>query len=264
MLSGSVSVLALAIAILALIRYDVVKLFKPLLTDVSLESTGKIEIGFSNYGPTISIPGSLIAKRSESFVVWIDAIVTSPTGAKNSLSWVFKSPLSYNFLDGETDLSSFGESACPIYVTPGIGSHGVFTFSDVNVWQGINEPLFAVTEKINRHVEEIISKEDNQNAAQTSLAALQSRVFTQAIADMGEAELLSILQKIESKMFWEAGLNVIEFSITTKHPSKTCLQSHSVYISDEDIVQLRRNTRQVLLSALGRPARFDKVTKKLV
>ena len=96
----SIGDLALAatavIALVALLRPDIERLFQRRRAVIDVHSAGRLEVGFSNFGPTLGLQGTMQAINADEFISFSKVIVVSVAdNLRHEFQWGVFRPQSF-------------------------------------------------------------------------------------------------------------------------------------------------------------------------
>jgi len=91
------------IAFVALVRPDIARMFDRLTATIEMHPAGRLEVGFSNFGPTIGVQGTLQAIGSDKFISFSKvAVERVADNLRYEFQWAVFRPQSFSSAPQQT------------------------------------------------------------------------------------------------------------------------------------------------------------------
>jgi hypothetical protein len=192
--------------------------------ELKIVSAGKIEIGFSIFGPIANPTLAISAERRDALIEKMTLQVTHEHGEQRFLDWRFLNEVQQQIRDPQGNVSSQYKN------TPAVALK-VSTLSLSERIVGFRDPKFEESDRTTtgpiaaqfRHNEK---QTDNAVALETLLHSMEFKQAQRAFEDF---------------MYWRAGKWEFLFSAQLAGVKKPHTQRFTVTFSDDDITELRRN-----------------------
>ncbi len=215
-------------------------------------TSGNIEIGFSNFGPTVGLMGTLRVLHKDVFVKRISAkVVREKDNSSHAFEWRAFRP----------NIISFNPSA-----PPPIQVASSFLLTTTNPWR-FN--IFFVDElfiaEMNPRVSEVPKKwtdfktaQIQQLQAKGGVAALlggqsTGQVIDDALFDefIKAGAVTDQFTQLDRSCYWNAGSYQLELAVETVGPNLTILRKYGFTLTEEDARLLRLNSIAILRVLCG-------------
>lgn len=224
------------------------KLFRP--GKITLYETGKIEIGYSNYGPTIGLMGAIRAHDRDQFIGDILLRVSKlKDQSVHDFSWVFfrERAVTHGQATGTGEnlelKAPFGFMAKRENPT-----NFDILFNDKNVFEEVQERLKKVQELWNAKLLEN-KVYGNQN---TDAEALQKA--SELFQTMGSEHLVHEATKdLDRLNYWDKGKYRLRIEVQTAEPDRVFTKEFSFSLTRNDLADLRKNTTLTILDVCAQP-----------
>jgi hypothetical protein len=233
--------LSFFVALIALVQVWLVEIWRRFFRrgSVDIVETGRIEVGFSNFGPTLSLYGTLRAVHHDHFVSSITLVVTRERdGATHDFRWeAFRSGASNStielpaaFLITTSEPHRYGI----VFVDPTTQAEVDAILAPIRqAWvaevQGHNPPLATPAE-----VEAFYNNE-----------FMPQPLHAQAHADLQRA------------LYWNPGRYALEMTVHTSRPTAPFTRTWAFVLTDENLASLRLNAIPTLRETCGRTAQYN-------
>jgi len=181
-----------------------------------------IEVGFTQYGPTLVISGTLTTTSKVMFIQEISVILERKRdGSRHLLNWFAFLPHSYNFqgLKG-IDL----KMAAKFMVTPEPYKYHI-VFSDQDRYAYIKPVLTTIKEEWGK----ILQDHPHQNQEELFAAFLQEPVA------------ITSLKELQKMSYWETGEYDVIINVATVKPKQDFQVKKSFRMTEDDIRGLKHN-----------------------
>lgn len=229
------------IAFIALIRPEIKTIFKSLTASIDFNPSGNFEIGFSSFGPTISIEGAFIPTIDDILIKNIDAkIVRQKDKAEHLFSWAaFRS----SNLERLTNQNLQIRSAHSFWLSRQREGFGNIIFSDKSGFNVLSRTLKDLQTKFLAYE---LDKHPKQAPNDTTIEDLYSSFHKknlQLFIDNNET--------IGDLFYWEPGIYNSEVIVDTNFPSKKYKFSFNFEITEEDKKSLKLNIQTMQRETCG-------------
>lgn len=197
------------------------------------------EVGFSSFGPTIGIYGTLLAIHRPVFVEDISVTVQRQRDqAQHQFNWLaFRS----NQLTLGTAQGLVLELASGFIVTPTQPHRYNILLSDRLQRQDMVTPMTQISR---------IWTDRDRNARAQNPTVNSAQLFQTLIKEGQVTQLWSAIQRL---CYWEAGEYSIEVRVRTLHPNRTFPLCKTFTISNQDAGHLRDNASVILAEGCTQP-----------
>ncbi|MDA0655937.1 MAG: hypothetical protein O2912_05965 [Proteobacteria bacterium] len=223
---------SLAVAILAFLRPELEKLLSKWVNAIAIYPSSLVEIGFSSFGPTIGIAGTLFASHRNQLVQSISLdVVRQRDNATHKFEWLLFRDLDYLQMD-----RSKIDVATAFVVGRDASKPFNILFNDSRTLDLFRDDLMGLQNLFRSFCnEQQISAEifDNESWYQAHEKFVQS-----SETDTSES---SIYSKMKDIFYWEPGDYSFSISIMTDKPDKTFRSNYSFHLSDVDSQALTLN-----------------------
>jgi hypothetical protein len=252
----------LAVAILALVLPWIVGLYKRLFRSgtVDIYETGMLEIGYSGFGATIGVMGTLRSRDRDMFIQRVFLTLTSPAGgAPQKFEWsAFRTTKTVLGQTGTIigQVGQTGEVSVDVpasFMISAIQPHRYnIIFSDTRLFQQMQSMLQNLVRSwrpfVQANVGEIGGATDPQ--AQRKLLQAVNRAYDKF---SNTPEYVAALAEIERLFFWIPGVYKLTIHIDTARPSRHYSKTWAFTLSELDVNNLKQNYSAILDEACGLP-----------
>lgn len=222
---------------------------------LSIYKTGRLEIGYSNFGPTLALNGTLRAERKTVFVREIQASVTKVRdGSSHQFEWMaFRST---QLRVGATDSMTL-ELPAGFNVSPEQPYRYHIFFSDRQTRLELESVLVQVLQAWRGYVlskpEQIKKALGTPGVTQEALALnIYDSEFSRTSREYQQAwELLT------RKNYWEAGPYALRMTVHTPDGRKRFVETWQFILGEEDFQNLRLNALATLREICLGQARYN-------
>jgi len=244
------------VAVVALIQPWLVALYKRLFHSGRLEiyETGLAEIGYSFWGPTIALYGTLRSRDRELFVRSVELRLTLlENGVKASpriLQWVAFRPLTT--ILGRTTLEMEVTQPASFMVNPTQPHQFNIFFSDLLIQNQVRRCLEKAQKKWLEHISEggKLDKVRSKSSDPTQQQRLIAQYLDQAYPTFTQTtEYEAALTEIRDLMVWKTGNHLLTFTAQTAKPDRTYKRSWLIVLTEEQEAGLRSNAETILEAA---------------
>lgn len=235
----------LILAVYAVVQVWIVFLWKRFVRKgkLKIHETGTIEIGYSNYGPTIALNGTLRGLHQAVFVREIQLLVTrDKDSSAHKFQWLaFRSP--------ELDLTASTPVSLEIpsgfMVIPSIPHRYNIIFNDTATLGEIR-PLYdgylsawnKTIEKMNEPLTLLQQLIDPNKVLQNKVSLIQKFQKSQATDQVHGS--------IERLCYWDTGKYKLTMTVYASDPNMSFSKTYAFSISEQDSISLRANVIPVL------------------
>lgn len=208
---------------------------------VDLYTAEVAEVGYSNFGPTLGLYGTITTIHKDSFISNISLVVIRERDrAQYNFNWLaFRSN---QFTIGANSQISF-ELPSGFIITPTQPHRYNILFSD---FQRYSEMLPAI-----RQIQDVWATEV-RTALSISPLPNYATLFDN-LARSGRAEIVDFHTRIQRLCYWEVGDYSVRIRIRTSNPQHDFLFSRRFSLSEEDVNRLRLNVISILAELCRQP-----------
>lgn len=232
---------ALILAVFAIVQVWIIALWKKFIWTgkIDILNSGWIEIGFSGWGPTISLNGSLRARRKEVFVKDISLSVTRESdGANLDLQWAaFKSPQ----IKLGDPTSTTVELPSGVNVRTDQPLRYSYVFCNKTILSQIQRRLAPIQAECKEYGQ---SKQDKILRALSKSNAVQAIVLEQIFEEyIDTSEIFEpVLRFHESTNWWEVGKYRLRINVNASIPDKIFSKEWSFVLDEDACSSLKENS----------------------
>lgn len=230
----------LMLAIYGILQLWIVGIWKMIFRRARVENflTNTVEIGYSNFGPTVALFGTLASLHKESFINNISLIVRRiRDNAEYHFDWLaFRST---QFSIGINPQITF-ELASGFMITPTQPHRYNILFSDRQRWSEM-EPLM-------RQIERDWSDRIRSNLPSATIN--YNELFANFVREERSTDFHTRIQRM---CYWEAGTYSVQIRIQTANPNRFFLFNRNFVLTEEDAERLRFNTIIILAELCRQP-----------
>jgi len=228
------------ISALALAQVWIIALFKRLRKAlVDIHESGTIEIGYSSYGPTVGIVGTIRTLHKDAFVKNIELkVIRKKDNATHRFHWyAFRSTTLFTAEDTPTL-----EIASSFLLTQKDPLKYNIFFTDESFVADIRPKVANVakawiTFKENK-LQELKEKYQGQYDSLSKHPMLESQIYDEFAKSGGTTNSFTILDRA---CYWEEGTYGLDIIVNTTNPRESFIKSFSFDLSEEDTHQLKLN-----------------------
>ena len=248
---------SLAVALIAVVQPWAISLYKRLRHKGAIDTyqTGFIEVGFSNYGHTLGLLGTLRGSYQDVFVTRIHLIVTREKDqATQRFGWrAFRGNTSTLGKEEEVSVEAAG-SFLVTHTAP--HKYNIFFVSEGFAAEH-GAAANAVTEEWNKFIHERLKEiEPNWNGQVSAVLAdpaLSSSLFDGFLKTRAPTDLFT---RLNNAFFWHPGSYRIRYVVECAKPDRHFSKTWGFTLTEQDSEQLRLNAIGVLRVLCGIPATF--------
>jgi len=218
-------------------------------TKIHAYKSGRIEIGFSQFGPSITLLGTLKAEKRNGFINNIKLDVSKKNSSwERSFEWRAFKPYTFSLIPQEENIKLEFVSAF-LLTTDQSFKYNIIFLDDAF---------------IDEHYDKIVSiqnlwqkyKNNNQLEEISEISEKHFCIFKES------EEVVELLEKIEQIFYWEEGVYDIEMCIHTQRPSSKFITNYQTKINEEEIVKLKSNFINIIKFACGFNTNFKSIFLK--
>jgi hypothetical protein len=204
---------------------------------VKIYEAGRIEIGFSHLGPSISLLGTLKAEKKNAFISKIDLNVSKKNSDWNrTFEWRAFKPYTFSLIPQEENIRLEYVSAFLL------STDESFKYSIIFVDESF----------IDAHYNTIIEIQHIWQAFKKELRKEQSEITDDDFDNFfKQNRTTEILEIIDKAFYWEPDIYTIEMCVHTQKPASKFKTSFKTQINKEEIFTLKENYKSILKLACG-------------
>jgi hypothetical protein len=232
-----VPITSLIVAGAALFRPDIERLVRGRFSSLSFFPSGRVEIGFSDLGPTIALHGSWTAQHRDQFVHSMRLELTRiRDSATHAFQWLVFRPAKLIPKAEELEL------AMAFSVSPGEARVLNVLFNDIATKRRFEGELMKVRSLVNDRAKVF-------NFIPATMTNDQANQVFQSLMQDNDRGLLEAHETLSREFYWDVGSYNLSLyaAIGPKKDSLICKVSFSV--TREEAALLKQNTLGILLSA---------------
>lgn len=242
--SDLVTAATAAIALAGLLRPEFTKLIRRWKTTVDLHPAGRIEIGFSNFGPTVGIQGTLRAIGGDVFVIsgkiQIERLADH---LRHEFEWAVFRPHAFSF--GAANDEGY-EIASGFYLNESAPRRINIQFHDSTTAARFQQILPEVKRIWTEHLAE----------RQIMLATLTPREFSDVYQQFHSTtipQLAPLHSAVDRTFYWNEGTYRMTIEFKTSRPEKILATTFDFALSSTKSESLRVNAYTCLMVACDVP-----------
>src|ERR1700730_11315632 len=230
----SISDLAFAvtalIAFLALVRPDIERVFQRLRATIEMHPAGRLEVGFSNFGPTIGVQCTLQAIGSDEFISFSNVTVERVAdNLRHEFQWAVFRPQSFSGTAQQTYELASG-------FLLGVASPRRFNiqYNDSPTADSFRQSLIDLQRLWMEYLQA-------HTIVLADLPAAQMRATYNAFHQAHLSEISPLYGVIDRQFYWIQGPYRMTFELRTSRPNKTFTFQYTFTLSDAESQSLRLN-----------------------
>jgi hypothetical protein len=242
----SISDLALAvtalIAFLALVRPDIERVFQRLRATIEMHPAGRLEVGFSNFGPTIGVQGTLQAIGSDEFISFSNVTVERVAdNLRHEFQWAVFRPQSFSGTAQQTF-----EIASGFLLSVASPRRVNIQFHDSGTVDNFRQSLIELHRLWMDYLQA-------QAIVLANVPAGQMRATYNAFHQAHLAEITSLYSVIDRQFYWIQGAYRMKFELRTSRPAKRVTFNYTFALSDAESRSIQLNCIGCLLATCNVP-----------
>ncbi len=234
----------LILAIYGIIQVWLIALWKKYVRKgkIDIYETGAVEIGYSAFGPTIGLNGTLRALNKDVFVKSIDLmVVREKDRSQHIFHWIAFRPPKID-LAGIQPISM--EIPSGFLISPNSPHRFNIVFND-------NELFDDIRSIFNEYISEWYKVVDRLTKIQpSSSGVVQPEIVAQQVAiieDFRRSKIhIDTFTALDRKCYWEPGDYSLTMNVRTSKPDKVFTNNYHYSISESDSKNLKLNVITVL------------------
>lgn len=253
-MANSLTVVAAIGAGVAIVQPWVIGLWKRWIRSGSIEIyvTGFLEVGYSEFGPTLAVDGTFRAIHRDMFVERVNVRLTKNRDkSEHSFEWIaFRShrvPIG-----GTSEFRGFLEAASGFMVSPNSPHRVCIVLSDASTRESMQEQLTVVNGKFweLRRSQQFSVLDQRLLLEDEQKLEMMLRLAEAYRSDSTHVDAFGALNRI---CYWEGGKYDVELTVMTARPNRRFSNKWGIELSDENARQLRLN----VIAMIDRPLYID-------
>lgn len=233
-IQGNYQIISLIIAILALIRPELSKIWRLAKGKIIFYPAGRLEIGFSDFGPTIGINGTLCAQALDQLIVRSEIKLTRlRDNATYSYDWALFREVDYIQLQ-----NSKIDVATAFSVIAGQSKKINIQFHDRNTLDLYKDYLIKLRVSYSKYISE--NKGETEDALR--------EIFCK-----DNQERIEAYHKMGKYFYWQPGDYKFEISFFTGNSRNKFCYAYNFSLSEEECSQIDLNRVLLIDAALFKP-----------
>jgi hypothetical protein len=230
-----------AVAVLAFFRPDFEHLSRRWRANIDMHATGRLEVGLSNFGPTIGLQGTLQAIRGDVFVSFSRLIVERVSdNLHHEFQWaVFRG----------TQLSAAPQTfeiASGFLLSVAAPRRFNIQFHDSGTADAFRQPLIDLQRLWTDYLQA-------QKIVPVEIAPDQIRDHYNQFHQTRLSDITPLFQIIDRQFYWIAGQYRIRLELYTTRPAKRFIYNYRFELSDAESRLLHLNCIGCLMAACSVP-----------
>jgi hypothetical protein len=227
------------IAFAALFRPDIERLFRRGAVD--LHPAGRLEVGFSTFGPTIGLQGTLQAIHRDAFVTYSRVMVERITdNLRHEFQWAIFRPqsLGANLQQAEIASGFLLSVAAPRRFN--------IQFHDTGTADTFRQSLIDLQKLWIDYLQ-------TNAIVIANVPSGQMRGIYDTFHNVKNAEIAPLFQVIDRQFYWVSGAYRMTLELRTTRPMKTITSNYTFALSETESNTLRLNAIACLLATCNVP-----------
>lgn len=246
---------SLIVAAIALVQPWAIALWRKLVRPgtIDIHETGTIEIGYSSYGPTIGLRGTLRAVHRDHFVRNIElTVIKERDGSHHSFEWLlFKAEKMTS--QGKDDISLEIAAGFMLLITQ------PRSYSILFVDAATRAEIKPALETLQREWTKYATAKGTGPAESIQVAigkALveSSTAFQNFSKERVATDTYSILER---RLYWEPGRYFLQMRVNTTRPENTFHRNWTFELSEPDFQSLRLNAVAIISEACSQVTNYN-------
>ncbi|HEY0319350.1 MAG TPA: hypothetical protein VGC66_00105 [Pyrinomonadaceae bacterium] len=245
----------LVVAVIALVQPWVVGAYKRLFKAgaVDINETALIEVGYSPFGATIGLQGTLRSRDRDLFIKFINlTLVKQRDNSKYQFDWVV-------FRTAKTIIGQSGEVALDVpssFMIATAQPHRYnIVFSDTKLFQEIRPTLEGIRQSWLTYLQGIGQSDELEEYLTSANPALKRKLLKSLKRSYDKFSILpeqvNSLTILEKAFYWEPGIYRLSIHVGTTRPDRHYSKSWSFTLLEADVNNLRNNVITIMEETCG-------------
>jgi hypothetical protein len=247
--------LATIVAFIALIQPWLLSLWRRLFKrgSIDIHPTSLIEVGYSGFGATIGLMGTLRAVDRDMFVQWVKLILVRSDDSVREFEWnAFRTPkISVGTAVGQS--AEVGLQVPFSLLILALQPHQFnIIFSDPELIRAAQPTIQAMHSAWIERTQKLglgLQPSQSHPNYQQNLKRWQ-RAFTEFLTDITVQEALAVLNHL---FYWNVGTYHLTMYVQTARPNKVYKETWSFTLTEGDVEKFKSNTYSILEELCGLP-----------
>ena len=229
------------VGLAALVRPDVSRAFRHWRSKIDVHPAGQIEIGFSIFGPTVGIQGTLRAIGRDEFVArsWM-TIERISDHLRHDFEWAVFRP------QAVSPPSASWEVAAGFLVSKAAPRRFNIQFHDTATAKRLSAPLTELKNAWLQHLQK-------KNIRLADVQPKDVRKEYDQFLELNKETSGRAYQAIDRDFYWVQGDYRLCLSVETSRPAKVFLYTYKFCLSEPESVSIRANVTACMLTACNVP-----------
>lgn len=232
------------IAFAALLRPEIETLFRRASGTIDVHPAGRIEVGFSNFGPTIGVQGTMRAIRDDEFIILGKVTVERMADhLRHEFDWALFRPLSFSTVPNPQQAFEIA-AGFPLSVS---APHRFnIQFHDSVTADTFRQPLRELQRLWTEYLQA-------QAIVLTGLPPNQILPTYKAFQEAHLVEITPLFHLIDRQFYWVEGQYRMTLELRASRPKRVFSFSYNFRLSDSDSTSLRLNCIDCMMVACNVP-----------
>lgn len=227
------------IALVALFRPDIQRLYRRGAVDV--HPAGRLEIGFSTFGPTIGLQGTLQAIHRDAFVTYSRVIVQRVAdNLRHEFQWAVFRPQSLAATAQQAEIAS------GFLLSVAAPRRFNIQFHDAGTADNFRQSLIDLQKLWIAYLQ-------TNAIVLANTPTGQVRGIYDAFSKVHNTEITPLFQTLDRQFYWSHGAYRMTLELQTSRPAKTIIVNYTFALSDAESNSLRLNSIACLLATCNVP-----------
>ncbi len=242
--NGDIATAATAvIALAALLRPEIGRLFKRWRAMIDMHPAGRLEVGFSSFGPTIGVQGTLRAIGGDQFITFGKVTVERISDhLRHEFDWAIFRPQSIFTTQQQQTI----EIAAAFSLDEAAPRRFNIQFHDSTTADGFRQPLGDLQRLWTEYFQA-------QHFVPGNIPANQMREIYRAFSDANLANITPLFQQIERRFYWMQGAYRMKLELITSRPARKFAFNYDFDLSEAESQSLRLNVVACFMATCNMP-----------
>ncbi|MGE5539783.1 MAG: hypothetical protein ACM30I_14285 [Gemmatimonas sp.] len=231
-----------AVSVVALMRPELSRVFRRWTNDIDLHPAGRIEIGFSGFGPTIGIEGTLRAVRNDQFITSMNlTVIRSADHLQHSFEWaIFRRPVLFQAQPNDMQI------AAGFFLPTNEARRFSIQFHDRSTADRYRDPVMALRNQWMNFVQA-------NNLVLPGQPSPVIRGHYGTFATQHSQHTTPAFAAVNNEFYWQPGRYDMRIDVSTSRPSKRFSFSYTFELTAADSQLLRLNAIAIMMTACDVP-----------
>lgn len=229
------------VGLAALVRPDISRAFRHWRAQIDVHMAGQIEVGFSNFGPTVGVQGTLRSISRDEFISksWV-TVERLSDHSRHDFDWAVFRPQALSPTPGNFEI------AAGFLLSPAAPHRFNIQFHDTTTAEKIRAPLMTFQTKWLKYLEE-------RKIILTTLPPNDLRKVYESFASDSSSGSTEAYQALDRDFYWIPGDYGLRLYVKTSRPEKIFSYEYAFHLSELDSNTVRFNVIACILAICNMP-----------